>query len=94
MAVAEGAKELRLLLSWCDLQNVLELADKYSMDAIVANVEEIMLRLEVIVSEPLRLFCIAARFQLQTVVRAAVLNVLNSHSGNGEHSCVYDCATN
>ena len=91
MAVAETAKKLRLLLSWCDprcardakgkdlndLQSVLELADKYSMGAIVVNVEETILGMEkVIASEPLRVFCIAARFRLQSVMHAAVLEAL------------------
>jgi hypothetical protein len=89
VSLDDEARKLYLLLSWCDqrcahrstdlddLQCVLELADKYSMDHIVAHVENTMLGMkDAIVSEPLRTFCIAARFRLRPVAHAAAIESL------------------
>jgi hypothetical protein len=89
VALEDEGSKLHLLLSWCDqrcthrstdlsdLQSVLELADKYSMVHIITHVGDVILKLkDVIVTQPLRVFCIAARFRLRSLAHAAAMETL------------------
>lgn len=87
IALAEDSDLLYLLLSWCDqrcttrcttvseLERVLEVADKYGMEAIMKHVQKFMENIET--TNPIELFAISARFRLGNLAQVAAKKSLN-----------------
>jgi len=89
VTLAEDGDSLYLLLSWCDqrcttryrtvaqaeLEKVLELADKYGMEAIMKHVENFMVNIEI--TNPVELVAISARFRLLELAQVAAKKALD-----------------
>ncbi|KAF8150086.1 hypothetical protein B0H34DRAFT_732383 [Crassisporium funariophilum] len=93
VAVDDDSSRLFRLLSWCDprcirpttslqdLQIVLEMADKYSMDSIVRHIRETILTSTTIIqSAPLKVYAIAIRFRMEDLATKAARETLRLDS--------------
>jgi len=88
VVMAEDSKMLRWMLLFCypgshpmpeeteDILNLASIADKYDMDAISKEVQEILVASSTIKEDPLRIFAIAVHHGWESVGRAAARSTL------------------
>ncbi|KAF8150085.1 hypothetical protein B0H34DRAFT_802194 [Crassisporium funariophilum] len=89
VVVDDNSRSLLLLLLWCDprcmssstslqdLQILLEMADKYSMDSIIRQIRDILFSSTSITqSEPLKVYAIAIRFRMEELAKKAATETL------------------